>query len=325
MRKLTYVAAFNEALRQLLQSDKRVFLMGQGVKSPWYVGKTCVGLVDEFGEERIIDTPVSESCVTGVATGAALSGLRPIVEHPRLDFMYLAMDQICNHAAAWHYMFGSQASVPLVIWGIINRGGEQAAQHSQALQAVFMHIPGLKVVMPSTPYDVKGLLVAAVKDDNPVLFVDDRWLYELEGEVPAELYEVPLGQGIIRRPGTAATVAATSFMVHEALKAGAQLEKEGLAIEVLDLRSLKPLDTELLFASVRKTGRLVVADAAWKTCGAAAEVAALAAENLFYDLKSPVVRVTLPDVPAPASSALEKFYYPTASSIVKAVRQVLTE
>lgn len=324
MRKLTYVAAFNEALRQLLQSDKRVFVMGQGVKSPWYVGKTCAGLIKEFGEERVIDTPVSESCITGVGIGAALAGMRPIVEHPRMDFMYLAMDQIFNHAATWHYMFGSHASVPMVIWGIINRGGEQAAQHSQALQAIFMHVPGLKVVMPSTPYDLKGLLVAAVRDDNPVLLVDDRWLYNLEGEVPEELYEVPLGKGIIRKPGTEATVVATSFMVHEALKAAAEFSEENIDIEVLDLRSLKPMDTELLFASVRKTGRLVVADAAWKTCGVAGEIAALVAENLFYDLKSPVVRVTLPDIPAPASSALEKVYYPTAANIAKAIRQVLS-
>lgn len=324
MRKLTYVAAFNEALRQILQSDKRVFVIGQGVKSPWYVGKTCTGLIKEFGAERVIDTPVSESCITGVGIGAALAGMRPIVEHPRMDFMYLAMDQIFNHAAPWHYMFGSHASVPMVIWGIINRGGEQAAQHSQALQAIFMHVPGLKVVMPSTPYDLKGLLVAAVRDDNPVLLVDDRWLYNLEGEVPEELYEVPLGKGIIRKPGTQATVVATSFMVHEALKAAAEFLEENIDIEVLDLRSLKPMDTELLFASVRKTGRLVVADAAWKTCGVAGEIAALVGENLFHHLKSPVVRVTLPDVPAPASSALEKVYYPTAANIAKAIRQVLS-
>jgi pyruvate/2-oxoglutarate/acetoin dehydrogenase E1 component len=323
MRTLTYAQTFNETLRQLLRGDETVFLIGQGVKSPWYVGSTTLGLVQEFGESRIIDTPVAENAMTGVGIGAALSGLRPIIEHPRMDFMYLAMDQLANHAANWYYMFGSRVPVPITVWGIINRGGEQAAQHSQALQAMFAHLPGIKVVMPSTPYDLKGLLVAAVRDDNPVLLVDDRWLYEVQGEVPEELYEIPLGQGIIRRPGSQATVAATSFMVHEALKAAAALEKQGVDLEVLDLRSVKPLDQELLFASVIKTGRLVVADAAWKTCGVAAEIAALAAEHLFADLKGPVLRVTLPDLPAPASAALEKLYYPTHQDIEAAVLKLL--
>jgi pyruvate dehydrogenase E1 component beta subunit len=323
MRKLTYAQALNEALRQLLSSDERTVLIGQGIKSPWYVGTTTEGLVSEFGERRVIDTPVSENGITGVAIGAALAGMRPIVEHPRMDFMYLAMDQIINNAANWHYMFGGSTSVPLTIWGIINRGGEQAAQHSQAIQAMFAHVPGLKVVMPSTPYDAKGLLVSAVRDDNPVLFIDDRWLYQIEGEVPERLYEVPIGKAIIRQPGIEVTVAATSFMVHQALKAGRVLSEQEIEIEIIDLRSLKPMDTELLFDSVKKTGRLVVADAAWKTCGVAAEVAAITTENVFEYLKAPVLRVTLPDAPAPASSPLEKAYYPTAGDIVEAVQKVL--
>ncbi len=213
MRKISYAQALNEALHQKIAADSRVFLIGQGVTSPWYVGSTTVGLVDRFGQERIIDTPVSENGVTGVAIGAALAGMRPILLFPRMDFMYYAMDQIADHAANWHYMFGGQLSVPLTIWAIINRGGEQAAQHSQALQAVFTHLPGLKVVMPSTPYDAKGLLLASIEDDNPVVFIDERWLYDDVGEVREEMYSVPIGQGEVRLQGRDITIAASSYMV----------------------------------------------------------------------------------------------------------------
>jgi len=322
-RKLSYSLAINEALHQLMLNDESVFIIGQGVKSPWYVGNTCKGLLEEFGPERIIDTPVSENAMTGAAIGAALVGMKPIVVHPRMDFMMYAMDPIINEAANWHYMFGGNLSVPVVIWGIVNRGGEQAAQHSQAFHALFAHVPGLKVVMPSTPHDAKGLMIAAVRDCNPVIFIDDRWLYSIEEEVPEEIYEVPIGRGIIRKHGEQVTVVATSFMVHEALKASASLQKEGIDVEVLDLRSFKPMDTELIFSSVKKTGRLVIADAAWKTCGLAAEIGALVFETIFEYLKAPVKRVTLPDIPAPASRILEEVYYPTAKNIVQAVRSVI--
>ena len=325
MRRISYAQAINETLHQTIASDKRVFLIGQGVTSPWYVGSTTAGLIDRFGPKRIIDTPVSENGVTGAATGAALAGMRPILVHPRMDFMYYALDQIANQAANWHYMFGGQTSVPLTIWVIINRGGEQAAQHSQSLQAIFTHIPGLKVVMPSTPYDVKGLLVASTADDNPVIFIDDRWLYNETGEVPEELYSVPIGQGAVRREGKDATLVATSYLATEANKAALSLAKGGLDIEVIDLRSLKPLDEDLLLASVKKTGRLVIADAAWKTGGVGAELAALVAERAFGYLKAPIRRVSLPDAPAPASSVLEKVYYPDAQDIVSAVKQLLTK
>lgn len=324
MRELSYVQAVNEALRQLLDEDERVLLIGQGVTSPWYVGNTTVGLLDEFGPERVIDTPVSENGITGAAVGAALAGMRPVVVHPRMDFMYYAFDQIINHAANWHYMFGGRFSVPLVVWGIINRGGEQAAQHSQATQAMLAHIPGLKVVMPATPHDAKGLLIAAAKDDNPVVFVDDRWLYDEVGEVPEELYAVPVGKGVARKEGKDATVAATSYMVLEALKAAAVLEKDGIKAEVLDLRTIKPLDEELLLNSVAKTGRLVIADGGWKSFGVSAEIAARVAESsIIGRLKTSVVRVALPDAPAPASATLEKAYYPKAENIVEAVRNIL--
>ena len=324
MRKLTYAQALNETLRQLLREDERVFLIGQGVISPWYVGTTTLGLVDEFGPNRIIDTPVSENAITGTAVGAALAGMRPIVMHPRMDFMYYAMDQIANHAANYSYMFGGKTRVPLTIWGIVNRGGEQAAQHSQAIHAMFAHIPGLKVVLPTTAYDVKGLLMASVKDENPVLLVDERWLYELEDDVPEEPYTLTIGKGLVRREGKDVSIVATSFMVHEAVKAAHELKEKGVEAEVLDLRSLKPLDEGLILNSVKKTGRLVVADGGWKSFGAAAEVAALVAENAFSALKAPIKRVTLPDAPAPASSELEKIYYPKADIIVNAIYSILS-
>ena len=323
MRRISYDQAINETLHQMIEKDRRVFLIGQGVTSPWYVGTTTVGLIHRFGSKRIIDTPVSENGITGVAIGAALAGMRPILAHPRMDFMYYAMDQLANHAANWHYMFGGQLSVPLTIWGIINRGGEQAAQHSQALQAMFTHIPGLKVVMPSTPYDAKGLLIASIQDDNPVIYIDDRWLYNQVGEVPEELYSIPIGKGIIRREGKDVTLAATSYMVSQAIEAAESLIKESIDVEVVDIRSLKPLDEDLLFESVRKTGRLVTADGGWKTCGVGAEISALIAEKAFGYLKAPIVRVSLPDAPAPASSALERVYYPRAKDIISAIKRLL--
>lgn len=311
-------------MHQIIAREPRAFLIGQGVTSPWYVGSTTVDLLTRFGPKRIIDTPTSENGITGVALGAALAGMHPILCFPRMDFMYYAMDQIANHIANWHYMFGGQLSAPITLWAIINRGGEQAAQHSQATQAIFMHIPGLKVVMPSTPYDAKGLLVASIKEENPVVYIDDRWLYQLVGEVPEELYSVPIGKGVVRRKGKDVTVVGTSYMVYEAIKASESLESEGIGAEVIDLRSLKPLDENLLFNSVRKTGRLVVVDGGWRTSGVAAEISARVAENdAFKSLKAPIIRVTLPDTPAPASSVLEKIYYPGAEKIMAAVREVL--
>jgi pyruvate dehydrogenase E1 component beta subunit len=309
----------------MIEKDESVFLIGQGVTSPWYVGATTVGLIDRF-PRRVIDTPVSENGITGAAVGAALAGMRPVLMHPRMDFMYYAMDQIANHAANWYYMFGGQVSVPITLWGIINRGGEQAAQHSQALQAMFTHIPGLKVVMPSTPYDAKGLLVACIEDDNPVVYIDDRWLYNYKGGVPEELYSIQIGKGKVRRRGEDVTIVATSYMVHEANKSAEILEKDGIDIELLDLRSLKPLDESLLFSSVKKTGRLVIADGGWKTCGIGAEISARIAESdIFKQLKAPISRVSLPDTPAPASYALENVYYKKAEDIVVAVKELMED
>ncbi len=324
MRTLSYVKALNEALHQILASDERAFLIGQGVTSPWYVGQSCVGLPERFGDDRIIDTPVSENGVTGMAVGAALNGMRPILVHPRLDFMYYGMDPIANQAANWYYMFGDQLSVPIVIWGIINRGGEQGAQHSQAIQAIFAHLPGLKVVMPSTPYDVKGLLISSVLDGNPVVFIDERWLYGIEGEVPEEMYEVKIGKAKVRREGDDVTIITSSYLVHEAVKASDALEKEGMSVEVLDLLSIKPMDVEAIVSSVRRTGRALVLDGGWKNFGVSAEVAAVIAENgLCSDGTGSLVRMALPDLPAPASRTLEAGYYPDVDSIVRTVRKMV--
>jgi pyruvate dehydrogenase E1 component beta subunit len=298
-----------------------VFVIGQGVKSPWYVGNTCEGLLERFGEKRVIDTPVSENAITGAAVGAAIAGMKTVVVHPRMDFMLYAIDPIVNEAANWHYMNGGNASVPVVIWGIINRGGEQAAQHSQALHAIFAHMPGLKVVMPATPYDAKGLMIAAIKDPNPVIYVDDRWLYGVEGEVPEEPYEVPIGKGIVRRRGEDVSVIASSYMVSLAMNAAVALAGRGISVEVIDIRSLKPIDKDLLLSSVKKTGRAVLADGGWKSFGAAAEISAILSEDGFEYLKAPIKRVTLPDCPAPASSVLEKAYYPDEQSLVKTIEE----
>jgi pyruvate/2-oxoglutarate/acetoin dehydrogenase E1 component len=320
-RKLQYSLAINEALHQMMESDPSVFLIGQGVKSPWYVGNTAQGLLERFGEDRVIDTPVSENGITGAAVGAAIAGMKVVVVHPRMDFMFFAMDPIINQAANWHYMNGGRASVPVVFWGIINRGGEQAAQHSQAIHGLFANIPGLRVVMPATAYDAKGLMIAAIQDPNPVVFVDERLLYRVEDAVPEEIYTVEIGKGLVRKEGKDVTIVAVSLMVHEAMKAAENLALEGLDVEVIDLRTVKPLDQEMILNSVRKTGRVVVADVGWKSFGVSAEIAALVVENAFDALKAPVLRIALPDCPAPASRNLEESYYPTAEDIAQAVRK----
>jgi pyruvate dehydrogenase E1 component beta subunit len=323
-RKLQYSLAINEALHQMMETDPSVFLIGQGVKSPWYVGNTASNLLERFGAARVIDTPVSENGITGAAVGAAIAGMKPVVVHPRLDFMFYAFDPIINEAANWHYMNGGKASVPIVFWGIINRKGEQAAQHSQAIHTMFAHVPGLKVVMPATAYDAKGLMIAAIQDPNPVVFVDERLLYGLEEPVPEEIYSVEIGKGCIRREGKDVTVVALSLMVHEAMRAAATLATEGVDVEVLDLRTVKPLDRDLILASLKKTGRLVVADVGWQSFGVSAEIASLAAAEAFGLMKAPVVRVALPDCPAPASKNLEDAYYRSDKDIVEAVKKVLS-
>ena len=324
VRELNYCEAIREAHVQLLESDPGVFVIGQGLWSPWYVGATMRDLDKQFGRNRILDSPVSENATTGAAIGAALAGMKPIVVHPRMDFMLLAADPIVNQAANWSHIFDGQANVPLVIRAIINRGGEQGAQHSQALQGVFMHIPGLKVVMPSTPYDAKGLLIAAIYDGNPVMYIDDRWLYDEVGDVPEEMFRAPIGSASIRRKGGDATVVATSSMVPCAVEAAAVLAREGIEIEVIDLRSIKPWDVECVLQSVRKTHCLIIADAAWKTCGVAAEIAATVSAEAFDFLHAPIARVCLPDVPAPTSASLEEAYYIGAADVIAAIEKTIS-
>jgi pyruvate dehydrogenase E1 component beta subunit len=322
MRTLNYAQAIREAHAQMLSADARVLVIGQGLWSPWYAGGSLDELDREFGRDRILDSPVSENAVTGLAIGAALAGMRPIVFHPRMDFMLLAADPIINQAANWSYLFNGQASVPMVIRAVINRGGEQGAQHSQALHAMFMHVPGLKVVMPATPYDAKGLLVAAIEDANPVMYIDDRWLYAATGEVPEEIYRVPIGRAAVRRAGRDATIVGISSMAAEAVKAAGMLAEEGIDAEVIDLRSLKPWDAETVIESARKTRRVIVADPGWRTAGAAAEIAATVAAEAFDRLSAPIERVTLPDSPAPASREEERAYYPRAAEIAAAARRI---
>ena len=277
-RTLSYSLAINEAIRQSMEADPAVVLLGQGVKSPWYVGNTAQGLLEDFGPLRVMDTPVSENAVTGAAVGAAIAGLRSIVVHPRIDFMLYAFDPIINQAANWHYMSGGSVSVPVVIWGIVNRGGEQAAQHSQTFHSLFAHVPGLKVVAPSTPADAKGLMIAAIRDDNPVVFIDDRWLYGTEAHVPEEAYATEIGKGAVRRSGRDVTIVAFSYLVPKALEAADHLATKSIECEVIDLRTLSPFDADLVFESVRKTGRAVVCETGLKTGGFGAEVAAQVSE-----------------------------------------------
>lgn len=325
MRTINYAQAIREAHYQLMETDPRVFVIGQGLWSPWYAGTSLLDLEKTFGKDRVLDTPVSENSVTGAAVGAALAGMRPIVFHPRMDFMLLAVDPIINQAANWSYMFSGKIGVPVVIRAVINRGGEQGAQHSQAMHAMFMHVPGLKVVMPSTPTDAKGLLISAVRDGNPVLYVDDRWLYDEIGDVSEEMYGTPIGKAILRKRGSALTIVAISFMAREAIRAAEVLAQEQIFADVIDLRSLKPWDKETVLESVRRTGRLVIADSGWHTCGAAAEIAATAATEAFHFMKAPIQRVTLPDSPAPTSDAEEMTYFRNWRHIVEAAQLTLKE
>jgi 2-oxoisovalerate dehydrogenase E1 component len=323
-RVLTYVEAIHDGHQTALATVPEVYVMGQGVDNPWCVGTSTKGLLDRFGPARVRDVPISENAMTGAAIGSAMAGLRPIVFHPRMDFMYLAMDQIINHCALWHYMFDGQVKIPITIRGIINRRGEQGAQHSQSPYSMFAHVPGLKIVMPASPFDAKGLLLAAVADDGPVLFIDDRALYELSGPVPEAGYAVPIGKAAVLREGTDITIVAISAMVPEALQAAMTFAESGVEAEVIDLRTVKPMDTEAVLKSVRKTGRLCIADPAWPYCGIAAHLSAIVAEALHGALKAPVQRVTFPDVPMPAARTLEEAYYPGSADILKACRSILS-
>ena len=321
LRGLTYGEALLEATATAMASDPDVFVLGEGVDDPGGVFGSTLGLIDKFGEKRVIDTALAENGITGIAIGAAVAGMRPLLVHMRVDFLPLSLDQIMNHAAKWHYMFGGQVNVPITIRAIIGRGWGSGAQHSQSLQALFCQIPGLKVVMPATPYDAKGLLLASLYDNNPVIFIEHRWLYGHVGHVPVGDFRVPLGKALIRREGIDVTIVATSLMVFEAIKAAEELAEDGINAEVIDLRTLKPMDTDLILKSVKKTGRLVIADTGGKDGGISAEISARVAEEAFGSLRGPIARVALPDVPTPASHVLEEAFYRGRADIVKAVKK----
>jgi pyruvate dehydrogenase E1 component beta subunit len=325
-REVGYGEAIREAFVHLLENHREVFAIGQGLWSPWYVGNSMTGLDQLFGKERVIDTPVSELACTGTAVGAALCGYRPIVIHPRMDFMVLAADQIINQAAKWHHMLGGQASAPVTIRAIINRGGEQGAQHSQALHAWFAHVPGLRVVMPATVADARDLLISSVLCDDPVMYIDDRWLYECRAELPP-IVERPLsaeGPKVVRE-GRDITLVGAGYSAHLCEQAGELLAARGIEAEVIDVRVLNPFDPATIIASVRRTGRLCAVDGGWRNAGWSAEIVASVSESVEPDrLLSRPVRITLPDAPAPTSKALEESYYPNVKVVVDAVGAVIS-
>src|SRR5262245_49081843 len=287
-RIVSYVQAINEALTLALEHDPAVFVMGQGVDDPSAMFGTTRGLQDRFGCARVFDTPLSEEAMMGVATGAAMNGMRPVYMHNRPDFVLLAFNQLVTHAAKIHFMDNGQTTVPMVVWAAIGRGWGSGAQHSQAIHGMLLGVPGLKIVMPSTPADAKGLLLSAILDNNPVCVFEHRWLMKKDGVVPAGFYRVPIGKGIHRRFGTDVSIVGVSHAIELGLQAANQLAGEGIDAEVIDLRTVKPIDEEIVLESLRKTGRLVVVDTAWMTGGLCAEIGCLAAEKGFRDLKAPV-------------------------------------
>jgi len=306
-----------------MKADSRVYTMGLGVPDPKGVFGTTLGLKEEFGSQRVLDMPTSENGITGVAIGSALVGMRPVMVHQRLDFALLALDQIVNQAANWHYMYGGKTSVPIVIRLIIGRGWGQGPQHSQSLHSWFSHVPGLKVVAPSTPHDAKGLLISSIEDNNPVIFIEHRWLHNISGHVPLERYRVPIGAARIVRSGTSMTIVAISYMTLESSRAAETLACQGIDAEVVDIRSLRPLDDELIVQSVRKTGRLLVVDSSWSSASSGADIVARVVEREFSSLKAAPRRIHLPDCPSPSTPALAACFYPRAVDIVKVVRQML--
>jgi len=323
-RRLSYPEAIREALDQALKLDSRVFVMGQGVDDPAGMFGTTLNLHKKYGQKRIFDTPLSENGLMGVAIGAAIGGMRPVYFHNRPDFLLLSMDQLVNHASKWSYMFGGAVSIPLVVWACIGRGWGSAAQHSQALQGLFMHVPGLKLIMPSTCYDAKGLMLSAIADNNPVIIIEHRFNFKHKGLVPEHIYRVPIGKGVVRRPGKDITVVAVSHLVTDVFFAAQELAEEGIDTEVIDPRTLRPLDEELILESVAKTGRLVIADTGWKTGGVTSEIAALGAEKGFKYLKAPVARVASPDLPTPAGYTLEEAFYISKADIKKAILETVS-
>ena len=325
MRTITYRDALREAIREEMLRDERVFIMGEDIAG--YGGTYAVtkGLYEEFGEKRVRDTPLAEEVITGVAIGAALGGLRPIMELMTINFSLLASDLLVNSAAKIRYMFGGQPTVPFVVRMPSGGGAQRAAQHSQLFETWFAHVPGLKVVMPATPYDVKGMLKSAVRDPDPVLFIEHELLYNVKGEMPDEEdeYTVPLDRGEVKRPGRDITIITFSRMLHLSLQAAEDLAKEGIEAEVIDLRSIRPIDIDLLVDSVKKTNRVVIAEEGWKYYGTGQGLAALIYENAFDYMDAPIQHVTGADVPMPYSKVLERAALPNKSDIVNAAKAIV--
>ena len=324
-KKYNYGTAILAAFEYLLENYKETFVIGQGLWSPWYVGNTMTDLDKKFGKERVIDTPVSESATTGAAIGASLAGMRPIVVHPRMDFMLYAMDAVVNQAANWSHMFAGQAHPNVTIRSIINRGGEQGAQHSQALHAWFSHVPGLLVVMPSTVADARDLLIASVLCNDPVMYIDDRWLYDQEDDLPP-VVEIDLltQKPIVSLVGSDVTIVASGHSSLLAREAAKLLESQKVSTEVVDIRVLNPLPTKKIIKSVKKTKNLLVVDSGWTSVGFSAEIIAKVIEQLPVNcLNNPPVRIALPDAPAPTSRVLEKAYYTKAEDLVEATKKIL--
>ena len=323
MALITMREALNQAMREEMRRDSSVFLLGEEVGNYQGAYKVTQGMVQEFGEWRVRDTPIAEQVIAGIAVGAAFVGMRPIAEMMTFNFSILALDQIVNHAAKYRYMSGGQIRCPLVLRGPSGAAAQVAAQHSQALESWYAHVPGLVVVMPSTPKDAKGLLKSAIRDDNPVIFMENEVLYNLKGEVPEEEFTIPLGLGEVKRVGKDVTIVAWSRSVQLALQAAELLAKDGVEAEVVDPRTLRPLDEEVVFDSVRKTNRCVVVEEGWRCAGFGAEIADRVQRECFDDLDAPVLRVTAADVPMPYSRILEKAYLPQPEKVVEAANRVL--
>ncbi len=323
MREIAYWQAINEALSEEMTKDPTVFIMGEDVAI--YGGAYAVtrGLHAKFGDERVRDTAISEAAIVGAGLGAAITGMRPVVEIMYVDFMGIAMDQLNNQIAKIRYMFGGKTKVPLVIRTEGGAGRTLGAHHSQSLEAWFTHIPGIKVVMPSTPYDAKGLLKAAIREDNPVVYIEHKMIYNTKGQVPEEEYLLPIGKADVKKQGKDVTLLSWSLTLLHCLKAAEELEKEGISVEVIDLRTLAPLDIDTIVNSVKKTHRLVIAHEAWKTGGFAGEIAAQVMEKAFDYLDAPVCRVCGADVPMPKAPNLEKLAIPNKDTIKKAVKELL--
>lgn len=317
VREITYGQAVNEAIAEEMRRDARVFMIGEDIAEAGTTFKVLKGLVEEFGKERIIDSPIAEAGITGIGVGAAMTGMRPIVDIMFGDFITLAMDQLVNQAAKIHYMSGGKWSVPMVLRTTLGATRRSAAQHSQSLHAWLCHIPGLKVIAPATPYDVKGLLKSAIRDNSPVVTFEDKMMFQLKGAVPEGEYTIPLGVADIKREGKDLTLVGTSSMVHVALEAARILAEIGIEAEVVDPRTLKPLDTETLINSVKKTSRAIVIDEGYHSYGVTAEIASIIADGAFYYLDAPVKRMGAMDVPIPFSPALEDLTVPTAAAVVE--------